>query len=122
MRFSAPLPELIGDEGLPFPLSLESLSARFIGLFGDVLERVLSRMGLGRLSVGRFFFALGGKGLAKGDVECALKAENRLVDDLDAESGDGDSGDFGVGEVDAEVTSRKAGALEGDLESDRRSC
>lgn len=38
------------------------------------------------------------------------------------ESGEGDRGDFGVGEVDVEVTRRKAGPLEGDLESERRSC
>ena len=44
------------------------------------------------------------------------------VDFEAGESGEGDRGDFGVGDGEAEVTKRKAGPLEGDLESDRRSC
>ncbi len=53
-----------------------------------------------------------------------VKAEKMLAGACfeGGESGEGDRGDFGVGEVDVEVTRRKAGPLEGDLESERRSC
>ncbi len=44
--FSAPVADPAHDGGVPFPLSVESLKARFIGLFGEVLERVDTRIGL----------------------------------------------------------------------------
>jgi len=37
-------------------------------------------------------------------------------------SRDGESGELGEGDVDFDVTRRKAGPLDGDLDSDRRSC
>lgn len=106
------------------PWSVESLNARFKGLFGDVRERVETRIGLGRRTHARFFLALGGNGMAKGDGAVTLNEEKMLPDACGGfgESGDGDSGDFGVGEVDTEVTNRKAGARDGERESERRSC
>lgn len=116
--FSSPVPERAGDDGVPFPLSVESLRARFIGLFGEVLERVDTRIGLARRTPVRFFFALGGNGTAKGEGEVTAKEEKMFVEVVF----DGESGDLGVGDGDADVTRRKAGPREGDLESDRRSC
>ena len=122
-RFSVPVPQPAGDDGVPFPLSVESLRARFIGLFGDVLERVETRIGLARRTHDRFFLALGGNGTAKGEGELTANDEKMFAQVMfDGERGEGDSGDLGVGDVDAEVTRRKAGPFEGDLESDRRSC
>jgi hypothetical protein len=121
--FSAPVPGLAGDDGVAFPLSVESLRARFIGLFGEVLERADTRIGLGRRTQDRDFFALGGKGTASGDVEVTAKDEKVFAEvAFDGESGEGERGDLGVGDGDAEVTRRKAGPLEGERESDRRSC
>lgn len=121
--FSSPVPEPAGDDGVPFPLSVESLRARFIGLFGEALERVDTRIGLARRTPVRFFFALGGNGTAKGEGDVTANEEKMFVEVVfDGESGEGDSGDFGVGDGDADVTRRKAGPREGDLESDRRSC
>ena len=121
--FSTPVPEPAGDDGVPFPLSVESLRARFIGLLGEVLERVDTRIGLARRTHDRFFFALGGKGTANGEGEVTAKDEKMFAEVVfDGECGEGDSGDFGVGDGDAEVTRRKAGPLDGDLESERRSC
>lgn len=121
--FSTPVPEPAGDDGVPFPLSVESLRARFIGLFGEALERADVRIGLSRRAHGRFFFALGGKGTAKGEVDVTAKDERMFAEvGFDGDSGEGDRGDLGLGDGDAEVTRRKAGPLEGDLESDRRNC
>lgn len=124
IRFSIPGPELAGDGGVTFPWSVESLNARFNGLFGDVLERVDTRIGLARRTHGRCFLALGGKGMATGEGDVTLKEEKMFAGARGefGESGEGDRGDFGVGEVDAEVTKRKAGAREGERESERRSC
>lgn len=121
--FSTPVPGPACDDGVPFPLSVESLRARFIGLFGEVLDRADTRIGLARRTEVRFFFALGGKGTAKGDVELTVKEEKMFAEVVfDGERREGERGDLGVGDGDAEVTRRKAGPLEGDLESDRRSC
>ena len=44
------------------------------------------------------------------------------IDRLGSGSREGESGELGDGDVDFEVTRRKAGPLDGDLESERRSC
>ena len=44
------------------------------------------------------------------------------IDRLGSGSRDGERGELGDGDVDFDVTRRKAGPLEGDLESERRSC
>ena len=44
------------------------------------------------------------------------------IDRFGGDSREGDSGELGDGDVDLDVTSRKAGPLDGDLESERRSC
>ena len=60
--------------------------------------------------------------MAIGDAILVL--ENELIDPMRfcGDSGDGESGELGDGEVDLDVTRRKAGLLEGDWERECRSC
>ena len=44
------------------------------------------------------------------------------IDRLGSGSREGERGELGDGDVDFDVTRRNAGPLEGDLESERRSC
>ena len=76
-------------------------------------------MGLERRVPG-LLFALSGKGMRELPFDDNFDSPGRAC----GERGDGDRGEFGDGEVevDFEVTRRKVGPLDGDLERERRSC
>lgn len=81
-------------------------------------------MGLNRRAPDRLFFALGGNGIASGEVgaQFPTKGTGAVEARCCGDRGEGESGVFGEDEVDFEVTSRKVGPFDGERESDRRSC
>ncbi len=88
------------------------------------MERDALRIGLSFRVAGLIFRALCACGMASGEEVETCVGESILaeIDRFGGCSRDGESGELGEGDVDFEVTRRKVGPLEGDLESDRRSC
>ena len=86
-------------------------------------ERGVFRIGLSLRAGGLSFRALVVKGAASGEGEGVCE-EVRIFADNDRCGGsrEGDKGELGEGEVDFDITKRKAGPLDGDRESERRSC
>lgn len=121
--FSSPVPEPAGDGGVALPPSVESLKALLTGLRCELLDRKDVRLGLTLREPDLAFFALGGYGMAMGDGERTVVCGRRLAEvaRLGGDR-DGESGELGDGDVDFDVTKRKVGVFEGDLESEWRSC
>ena len=108
---------------MALPLSVESAKALFAGLRCIPRGRADERMGLGCRMLDRFFFEAERNGLPSGEGLSGFVGESTVMipPRCDGDSGDGERGELGEGELDLEVIRRKAGPLDGDLERDRRS-
>lgn len=114
-EFSTPGVVKIGCTGFAFPWSTERLRARFTGLLGEVRTRRMA---------GLVILPLDGYGSANGDWCEELGKSTKL---LCEDRREGDRGEETYGEVfDGEwflvARSEKLELLEGDRDSDRRSC